>query len=72
MRYVAGKGVPPEVGAVLPLGGVGVASARVFEVAMLHLRIEVEFLVHSLIQLNIIKLTHNITAAYSHSKPHRY
>lgn len=43
---VTGQGVPAQVGAVLPLGGVGVAGARVPGVEVLDLVLEGGPLVH--------------------------
>lgn len=43
---MAAEGVPAQVGAVLPLGGVGCAGAGVAQVAVLDLAVEVKPLVH--------------------------
>lgn len=43
---MAGEGVPAEVGAVLPFGGLGVARARVLGVQVLDLVLEGKAFVH--------------------------
>jgi hypothetical protein len=49
VRDMAGQGVPPQVGAVLPLGGIRVARPRVSLVAVLDLRVIGKPLVHPLL-----------------------
>ena len=43
---MTGKGVSPDVGAVLPFGGIRIASSSVSEVAVFHLSVVGEPLVH--------------------------
>ena len=45
---MTGEGISSEVGSVFPLGGVGVASASISEVAMFHLGMVGEALIHVL------------------------